>query len=103
MKNFSFSKYSQFFHYGDRVRPTRDWFVLITIAFVLLLVSVGWNIWIFVELANGQSLGPVPVARHTPIPTISVTSVQEVFKERAAEETNYQNNYHFVDPSAPGS
>jgi hypothetical protein len=77
--------------------------VLVGIGFVLLLASVGWNIWLFVQLQNGQSIGSTTTSQQNPATTISVTGVQNVFKQRATQESNYQKNYHFVDPSVPGS
>jgi hypothetical protein len=77
--------------------------VLISIAFVLLLLSIGWNVWLFFELANGQAIGAAQTKKPTPTPTVTVTGVQKVFQERANQEANYANSFHFVDPSVPGS
>jgi hypothetical protein len=98
----SLSKLKKFFAYGDRIRPTRDWYVILTIAGVLLLVGIGWNAFLFNELESGKNIGPTVTAPQKVIGN-SVTSVQTVFQKRATEENNYQSTYHFVDPSLPGS
>ena len=90
------------FAYGDRLRPTRDWFVLLAAAGVLLLASMAWNVFLFNELQNGKALGTTSAQVSKPS-TPSVVHAQDIFKQRASEEGNYQTLYHFVDPSLPSS
>ena len=102
MKNFnlaSLSKYLQMFRYTGRLRPERDWLVLLSFAFVVLLVSIAWNVWFFIGLANGENTAPATTAPHTVSSAAAVTNVQNVFKARATEQNNYQQTYHFVEPS----
>ena len=102
MKNFnlaSLTKYLQTFRYTGRLRPERDWLTLLSILVVLLFASIGWNVWFFIALANGKNTAPENTAPHTVSSAASVTNVQNVFKARATEQTNYQQTYHFVDPS----
>lgn len=90
------------FSYGDRVQPTRDWLILSGIAIGLLILSVIGNVFIFNQLESGKSL----VATSTPpAPNTagSVAAAQHLFQLRATEENHYQSDYHFVDPSLPGS
>lgn len=83
--------------YGATLRPSRDWLVLIALLFIGLLVSVGWNLWTFKKVTEGNSLGAPPPAQDTGTP--AVDSVHALFEQRAAEEGKYRNEYRFVDPS----
>ncbi len=104
MKNFSLNLNSikKFFAYGDRIHVARDWFVLLVVGSVLLLLNIAWNAYLFVELENGKSIGSSASAPQASVGT-SITQVQNIFQTRATEENNYQNTYHFVDPSVPSS
>ncbi|MEK9184256.1 MAG: hypothetical protein AAB892_00830 [Patescibacteria group bacterium] len=83
---------------SSRRRPIRDWFSLLTIAFVILLASVAWNVWTFTRVTSGQLVGGTPI--ETQAPDISaLEAVQEIFASRAAEEARYRAEYRFVDPS----
>jgi hypothetical protein len=99
----SFAKLKKVFSYGERIRPARDWYLLLSIAGILLVIGVVWNVFLFNELENGKSLQSSIPAQSHPIANSSITAVQAVFQKRATEENNYQNVYHFVDPSVPGS
>ena len=91
------------FAYGDRMRPMRDWFILLSVTSVLLIAGVVWNIFLFNHFQNVQTTTTsVKVTAQQGIGD-SITKVQALFQQRAAEEVNYQQNYHFVDPSRPGS
>ena len=105
MKKISFKldSLSKLFTYGDRVHPTRDWLVLLGSAVVLFLLSVVWNVFLFSQIENGKPIGAVPTKPSTPDVGASVTDVQQIFQQRATEENHYQSDYHFVDPSLPGS
>lgn len=83
---------------GDRRTPSRDWFMLLTLAFLILIASIGWNIWAFVRITNGEVSGDR--AADTSGPDIGIVEqVRTVFMERAAEEQRYRGEYRFVDPS----
>ncbi len=94
---------AKIFSYGENIRPARDWFILITTVAILFAVSIGWNILLFrhfkiQKVANVAATTPAQQDIGDSIPQI-----QSIFKDRATEEVNYQQNYHFVDPSLPGS
>lgn len=93
------SKCSSFFRgfrYGDQLQPVRDWFVLMTISVILLVISLGWNTWLFSRVTSGEAIG---TATTTPaLTTTSIDPVTTVFQKRADIETQYKNG-HFVDPS----
>ena len=84
------------FKYGLRLRPVRDWLVLLAFCLLLLLVSVGWNLWLFSEVTQGKQIG---TATSTPAVEIKLDQVQTLFGERAQERARYENEYRFVDPS----
>jgi hypothetical protein len=91
------------FTYGEKLHPAHDWFALISLAAILFAVSIGWNILLF---RNFQTQKVTHSATTTPAQVTignSIPQIQEIFKNRATEEVNYQQVYHFVDPSLPGS
>ncbi len=104
MKNFSLNIRSlkKIFAYGTRLKATRDWLLLLSITGILLVICTLWNVYIFSELANGKIIGASTTTPATAAP-VSVTHAQDIFKQRALEEGNYQSLYHFVDPSLPSS
>ena len=79
--------------------PPRDWLTLLGIVFVLLLVSVGANIYFYHQAVTGAPLsGKAPQA--AALNTDLVTQVQSVFAARAVEAGKYQSGgYSFIDPS----
>ena len=87
------------FRYSGQLRPERDWLVLLSVAFVVLLVSIAWNVWFFIGVTNNENVAPVITTPHTVSSAAAVTNVQNIFKARATEQNNYQRTYHFVDPS----
>lgn len=98
MKNFSLNTKSlKGISYGAALRPSRDWLLLLALFVVLLLISVGWNLWTFTKVTAGGAIGAsVPVQEPG---TPAVDSVTKLFEARALEEARYKNEYRFVDPS----
>jgi hypothetical protein len=83
--------------YGDRVRPVRDWFVLLGATAMLIGLSIGWNVWLFQNVERGGFTDPAEAAgAFDPLP---IESVRAVFEERRAQEARYEDEYRFVDPS----
>ncbi len=103
MKNFNLASLSgllRTFRYTGKLRPERDWLALLSVAILLLLASIAWNIWFFINLTTSENSAPVAAVAHsTTSSSASVSNVQEVFKARATEQNNYQQTYTFVDPS----
>jgi hypothetical protein len=93
----SFSSLLSRFTYGRRLKPYRDWFVLITLFFVCLIGSFVWNLWLFSKVTNGQAIGNTPP--EPPQHAVNLDGVKAMFDARAAERTRYENQYRFVDPS----
>jgi hypothetical protein len=82
--------------YGERIRPTRDWLLLLSIAALLFIASAAWNAWFYYRVLEG------PVSSAEPAPTLdtaAVTNAKKVLDARAAEETRYEQGYSFVDPA----
>ena len=98
MKHFSLNTKSlKGISYGPALRPSRDWLVLVALAFIGLLMSVGWNLWTFNKVTEGQPIGTAPSSQEAENP--AVDSVTRLFGERALEEARYKTEYRFVDPS----
>jgi hypothetical protein len=86
--------------YGDRLRPYRDWFILLGAGALLFLASFALNVWFFLRIASGESLGGnAPQAPSTAFNAAPLQSVDALFTDRAAEAAKYQSQYPFVDPS----
>jgi len=79
--------------------PSRDWLTLLGIVFVLLLASVGANVYLYHEALTGAPLGgkaPQTASLNTDL----VTQVESVFAARATEAGKYSSGgYSFIDPS----
>ena len=83
--------------YGDTVRPSRDWFYLLLVASLLILISAGWNAWLFRSVMQGDVIGDAEAP--TAFDAAPIESVREVFEARAGERERYGTEYRFVDPS----
>ncbi len=86
--------------YGPTIDPTRDWITLLALALIVLAGIVVWNVWAFDTIAQGGTLGNAATSSAPVFSTASLDSIRAIFKERAAEETNYLTGvYGFADPS----
>lgn len=85
------------FSYGEHIHPGRDWFALLACAFVLMLVSAAWNLWLLKSVQAGAALGAP--TEQTAFDTAPIESVRSVFESRKTEETKFKQEYRFVDPS----
>lgn len=97
MKNIELGPILKKLSYGPRIRPARDWFVLLSITIVLLIASVLWNLWLLKSVEQGGTIGneaPPPAFDAAPI-----ESVRTLFESRSAEEARFRQEYRFVDPS----
>lgn len=84
------------FSYGSRIRPQRDWFVLVSVSLALLVASAGWSYWLFHNASVDGTSEAVPGAS---INVSAFDTVRTVFEKRAAERAHYLTDYRFVDPS----
>jgi hypothetical protein len=89
--------------YGERIKPVRDWLLLLLAAIVLLVASIGWNVLLFNQFQDVKSATSSTTPQALDKIGNSITQVQSIFQQRAAEEENYQKTYHFVDPSLSGA
>lgn len=81
--------------------PVRDWFVLITIAGILLIAIVVWNIWAFSTVANGGTIGGTGAsATQSELDSASLNAVRATFQTRTTEAAKYETGvYRYADPS----
>ncbi|CAN5714223.1 hypothetical protein BH11PAT2_BH11PAT2_09030 [soil metagenome] len=91
------SRFGRIFKYGERINPTRDWFLLLTIAGLILCLSVGWNVWLFSRVTSGEAIGTATSTAVTT--TLDGNSIQTLFDARSTERGKYVSTYRFVDPS----
>ncbi len=85
------------FEYGEHLRPLRDWMIMLSVAGVLLIASAAWNAWTFYRAWTGESVGADAIAPG--VMTNEIEAAKKVFEMRALEESRYEGEYHFVDPS----
>ncbi len=84
--------------YGNVVRPSRDWFLLLGMALILALASILWNVWTFDQIASGEILGTPSEMSHAPT-NDAFERVKKQFDARTTEANKYLFEYHFIDPS----
>lgn len=85
------------FSYGNRPRPSRDWFLLLTAATFLIVLSIGWNLWLLRSVEEGGVIGnEAPASSFDARP---IEEIRAVFESRSLEELKYRQQYRFVDPS----
>lgn len=83
--------------YGERLRPTRDWFVILAAVALLLIVSAAYSYFIFSQTKEAGNLEGGEVVQATATTTSS--DVTGIFTDRERERDNYLHVYRFVDPS----
>lgn len=83
--------------YGDRIQPQRDWFIVLSLATFLIVLSIGWNLWLLRSVEQGRTIGNEQVS--TAFDAKPIESVRAVFEARRLEELKYRQQYRFVDPS----
>ena len=91
-------KYLKFLQYGNRLRPVRDWLVILSVASLLLITMAGWSYELFRETSKAGTADGAAGMR-APIRKASLELVNLVFQKRAAERGHYLSDYQFVDPS----
>ena len=102
MKNFPFDfKHIKFsYHYGMRLRPVRDWFILLGLFVVLLIASALWNLWFYQQVRTSADAAPPSAAALPVFSQASLEALKAIFADRAAEEAKYtEGAYTFIDPS----
>jgi len=93
-------KLKAMFAYGERPRPYRDWFVVLVAGLTLFALSLLMNVWFFLRVASGESLGGTAPAVSAPtFNAAPLEAVDALFKNRADEAARYESQYPFVDPS----
>ncbi len=83
--------------YGERIHPSRDWLALLALTLALTLMSAAWNLWLFRMVQDGAALAE-PAAAEA-FDTASLDAVRKVFEDRKRQETRFESEYRFVDPS----
>jgi hypothetical protein len=82
----------------EQIHATRDWFVLVAIAIILVLASTLYNLWLVARITSGQSFGVSQKA--TVVPDVSTKSVDAIFAARGVSQNTYVHSYYIVDPSS---
>jgi hypothetical protein len=83
--------------YGERLRPERDWLVLLALAAVLFLISIAANVFIYSEVTDESAVSSSGAAGG--VNTNAIDAAEQLFAKRAAEKARYESQYEFVDPS----
>ena len=99
--NFPDFKHIKFsYHYGMRLRPVRDWFILLGLFATLLAASALWNLWFYQGVRAGADVTPPAGAVAPVFSQASLEALKAIFADRATEEDKYTSGaYSFIDPS----
>lgn len=82
--------------YGDQIRPTRDWLIMLGVFIIGLASCVVYSLLTFSSVVRGQPVGNAQVN----VPAqIQLDQVNALFNARAAQRQHYDSDYRFVDPS----
>ncbi len=79
------------------MQPARDWFIMLTLSLIALVVSVLWNVFFFTSALNDQA-APASDASPTTGGRSALPALEELFDARAADAIRFENA-SFVDPS----
>lgn len=85
------------FSYGSHPRPARDWFAILSVATLLVVLSIGWNLWLLRSVERGGVIG-----NEAPPPTFDaapIEAIRALFEARRQKELQYRQEFRFVDPS----
>ncbi len=79
------------------MQPARDWFIMLTLAFLLIIGSVVWNVLFFTSALNDEVAA---LETTTPVSATqsALPALEAAFAERAQTAARYQGA-SFVDPS----
>ena len=80
----------------SHTQPQRDWFMVIGVGFVALLLSAVWSYWSSLTATTASSV--VTEVRKMDTGVQSLRVVKDIFDKRDAEREKYRSGYHFVDP-----
>lgn len=87
-------------HYGDQLRPVRDWFVLIVVTLVVLGSGAILNVLEFKNIISNKITTPSPVSHSSALNGAAMQKVQDIFTARANRQAKYESgDYSFTDPS----
>ena len=78
-------------------QPARDWYILLIATALLIAASIGWNMWLFARVAEGD-LGEEQAAGNV-LKTYPAGAIGELFEDRREMEAAYRSSFPFVDPS----
>ncbi len=86
-------------HYGNRLRPVRDWLILVSVATVVLVVGAVWNIVEFKNSVSEQGSG-INTNMRSVVNMATIEKVQKTFVNRDKMRARYEKGfYYFEDPS----
>ncbi|MGB4076837.1 MAG: hypothetical protein WBK28_04010 [Minisyncoccia bacterium] len=85
--------------YGTRLRPHRDWLLLLSFMGVLLVASLAWNTLHFFAVVERDSSVNAEVAAPRALDRTMLTQTRAALDAQAAEDERYRSEYLFVDPS----
>ncbi len=92
-------KFIQKIKYGTRLSPNRDWLIIISIVFVVLIVGVIWNIFVFFSVVSGPTISSTTPTKNAILDSNAMYKVTQIFEVRHAEQLKYKSGeYTFSDP-----
>ncbi len=99
-KLFSIESFIHKIKYGDRLRPARDWLVLVGVASIALTIIVVWTTFNFLRIIEGPSVMNIWQNKGSIVNNVAMQEVRQIFDTRAMEQAKYESGeYTFADPS----
>ena len=97
---FSLTNLIKKMQYGPRLRPTRDWLMLISIIAIVFVIGIVWSVLTFFHAVSSRSVSNHEPTVNTVINHSAINRVQKIFDARAVEQEKYKSGeYSFKDPS----
>ncbi len=98
--NFSTENIVRKIKYGNRLRPSRDWLILIAGAALALISIVTWTTFNFLRVVDGPSVVDTAQNKSVIVDNVAMQEVRQIFDTRAMEQAKYESGeYTFADPS----
>ncbi len=96
----SSANFIQKIKHGNYMNPTRDWIVIISIVFVVLVVGIVWNVFAFLGAVSGPTISNTVPTKSAVLDSNAMHKVNKLFDARRTEQLKYESGaYTFSDPS----
>lgn len=82
---------------NGQIHAARDWFILVSVSIVILILSMLYNLRLVAQFTSGQTFRAQQ--KEAAIPDVTVNNIDNIFATRLEKQNAYLRTYHAVDPS----